>query len=209
MVYALFIGKAAGLILNIIKLGGALWTLIKAVWAFNAALWANPITWIVAAIIAAIAAVALLIYYWKDITAWFQKMCDKYPAIKKLFDYIKKAGQAIVDVFKGFWKIIEPIIDGFKWVWNKFKKWFGGDSTLTVEEQQNANNWIDANINQPKYSPNMSPIPAVATMGGVSQSADINVRFDNMPPMTRIETVTNDTNLDLEIYRGTNGGTIQ
>ena len=209
LVYALFIGKAAGLILNIIKLGGALWTLIKAVWAFNAALWANPITWIVAAIIAAIAAVALLIYYWKDITAWFQKMCDKYPAIKKLFDYIKKAGQAIVDVFKGFWKIIEPIIDGFKWVWNKFKKWFGGDSTLTVEEQQNANNWIDANINQPKYSPNMSPIPAVATMGGMSQSADINVRFDNMPPMTRIETVTNDTNLDLEVYRGTNGGTIQ
>ena len=46
-------------------------------------------------------------------------------------------------------------------------------------------------------------------MGGMSQSADINVRFDNLPPMTRIETVTNDTDLDLEIYRGTNGGTIQ
>lgn len=209
LVYALFIGKSAGLILNIIKLGSALWTLIKAVWSLNAALWANPITWIVAAILAVIAAVALLIYYWKDITAWFQKMCDKYPALKKLFDYLKKAGEAIMDVFKGFWKVISKIIDGFKWVWDKFSGWFGGNKTVTVEQKTSADNWIEENITQPRYSPNMSPIPAVATMGGMSQSADINVRFDNLPPMTRIETVTNDTDLDLEIYRGTNGGTIQ
>ena len=138
-------------------------------------------------------------------------MIDKYPALKKIFDFLKSAGRAVADVFEAMWKIIEPIIDGFKWVWNKVKSWFGGDSTVTIEE----------NVT-PKYSPNTSGVSSglqlsplagsqaqIATMGGMSQSADINVRFDNMPPMTRIETITNDTNLDLEIYRGVNGGTIQ
>ena len=209
LVYALFIGKSAGLVLSIIKLGSALLNLCKVIGLFNVALWTSPITWIIVGIAALVAIVIWLWKNWSKVVEWFQKMCDKYPALKKLFDYLKKAGEAIVDVFKGFWKVISKIIDGFKWVWDKFSGWFGGNKTVTVEQKTSADNWIAENITQPKYSPNMSPIPAVATMGGMSQSADINVRFDNLPPMTRIETVTNDTDLDLEIYRGTNGGTIQ
>lgn len=34
---------------------------------FNAALWANPITWVVAAIVALIVAIGLLVYYWDDV----------------------------------------------------------------------------------------------------------------------------------------------
>lgn len=209
LVYALFIGKSAGLVLSIIKLGSALLNLCKVIGLFNVALWTSPITWIIVGIAALVAIVIWLWKNWSKVVEWFQKMCDKYPALKKLFDYLKKAGEAIVDVFKGFWKVISKIIDGFKWVWDKFSGWFGGNKTVTVEQKTSADNWIEENITQPRYSPNMSPIPAVATMGGMSQSADINVRFDNLPPMTRIETVTNDTDLDLEIYRGTNGGTIQ
>lgn len=209
LVYAIFVGKAAGLIVNIIKLGKTLFNLCKVIGLFNAALWTSPITWIIIGIAALVAVVIWLWKNWSKVVEWFQKMCDKYPALKKLFDYLKKAGEAIADVFKGIWEKIKSIIDGLKWAWDKFKKWFSGDSTLTVEQKTSADNWIAENITQPKYSPNMSPIPAVATMGGMSQSADINVRFDNLPPMTRIETVTNDTDLDLEIYRGTNGGTIQ
>ena len=47
-------------------------------WLFNAALWANPMTWVVAGIIAAIAVVGALIYWWDDLkaalldTAWAQ-----------------------------------------------------------------------------------------------------------------------------------------
>lgn len=44
----------------------------RAQWRANAAMLANPITWIVIAIIALIAAIGLLIYYWKDIINWIK-----------------------------------------------------------------------------------------------------------------------------------------
>lgn len=40
-------------------------------WLFNAALWANPITWIVAGIVALVAAVGAMIYWWDDLKASF------------------------------------------------------------------------------------------------------------------------------------------
>ncbi|MDE1316350.1 phage tail tape measure protein [Vibrio aestuarianus] len=42
-----------------------------ATWLMNAALWANPITWVVAGIIALIAAVGAMIYWWDDLKASF------------------------------------------------------------------------------------------------------------------------------------------
>ncbi|GLS26156.1 phage tail tape measure protein [Marinibactrum halimedae] len=43
-----------------------------ATWLFNAALWANPITWIVAGVLAAVAVVALLIRHWDTLTVGFK-----------------------------------------------------------------------------------------------------------------------------------------
>ncbi len=40
-------------------------------WLFNAALWANPITWVVAGIVALVAAVGAMIYWWDDLKASF------------------------------------------------------------------------------------------------------------------------------------------
>ena len=40
-------------------------------WLFNAALWANPITWVVAGVVALIAAVGAMIYWWDDLKASF------------------------------------------------------------------------------------------------------------------------------------------
>lgn len=46
-------------------------------WLFNAALWANPITWVVAGVVALIAAFGAMLYWWDEIkasfadTAWF------------------------------------------------------------------------------------------------------------------------------------------
>lgn len=214
LVDALFIGKAAGLILNIIKLGAALKNLAVATGIFNAALWANPITWIVAGILALIAAVAALIYYWKDIVAWFQNMCYKYPMLKRVFDGIKAYFGAIVSVLKSVWGFIEKIVDGVKWVIDKVGNIFGsGNKTLTVEQKKSANGWLADNglMTSPQYSPAAlgASQTNIATMGGMSrQSADINVRFDNLPAMTRIDTTTSDTNLDLDIYRGASGGVI-
>lgn len=216
LVTILFIGKAAGLILNIVKLGSALKNLAVATGIFNAALWTSPITWIVAGVIALGAGIAALIYYWKDLTAWFQRMIDKYPALKRMFDGIKTWVNVVIWPLKKLYDIIVAIVDAAKWVANLF-----GGNELTVEQRAAANDWMTENglVEKPKYSPayssslQMSPLAdsqiQIATSGGIRQSADINVRFDNTPPMTRIDTVSRDTNLDLEIYRGVNGGTIQ
>lgn len=65
-----------------------------ATWLFNAALWANPVTWVVAGIIALVAAVAALIYYWDDLvaafqnTAWGQALMQAFANVKASFDYV-------------------------------------------------------------------------------------------------------------------------
>ena len=216
LVYVLFFAKAAGLILNIIKLGGALKNLAVATGIFNAALWTSPITWIIAGIVALTAGIVALVYHWKDLTNWFQKMIDKYPSLKRMFDGIKMWAKVVIWPLKKLYEIIVAIVDAAKWVANLFST-----PELTVEQKESANNWMadQGLIERPKYSPayssslQMSPLAdsqiQIATAGGIRQSADINVRFDNTPPMTRIDTVSRDTNLDLEIYRGANGGTIQ
>ncbi len=213
VVTALFIGKAAGLVLNIIKLASALKNVAEATGLFNVALWTSPITWVVVGILALIAAVAALIYYWKDIVAWFQKMVDKYPLLKKVIDGIKTGFNAVKTVLSAVWDVIESIIDGIKWVIDKVGNIFGGDNTLTVEQKNSANQWMADNglMTAPQYpSSSLGATQTnIATMGGMSrQSADINVKFDNLPAMTRIETTTSDTNLDLDIYRGAAGGVI-
>ena len=126
---------------------------------------------------------------------------------------------AIYSGFLGAGKttLIKKLIQGIEWLDN----WWNKKHELTVEQKTSANNWLAEQglIEQPKYSPvsssglQMSPLAnnqaQIMTMGGMShQSADINVRFDNLPQMTRIDTVSSDTNLDLEIYRGANGGVI-
>jgi len=40
-------------------------------WLFNAALWANPMTWVVAGIVGLVAAIGAAIYYWDEIKATF------------------------------------------------------------------------------------------------------------------------------------------
>ncbi|MFA0607271.1 phage tail tape measure protein [Vibrio amylolyticus] len=42
-----------------------------AAWLFNAALWANPITWVVAGIALLLGGIAAAIYWWEDLTAAF------------------------------------------------------------------------------------------------------------------------------------------
>ncbi|MDP4487265.1 phage tail tape measure protein [Pseudoalteromonas piscicida] len=59
---------------------------------FSAALWANPITWIVAGVVALIAAIGALIYYWDDLvaafkdTAWGQVLMSVFDRVKSSFD---------------------------------------------------------------------------------------------------------------------------
>lgn len=61
-----------------------------AAWLFNAALWANPITWVVAGIALLIGGVAAAIYWWDELTAAFKDTA--------WFDVIAGAIEGIVDL---------------------------------------------------------------------------------------------------------------
>jgi TP901 family phage tail tape measure protein len=118
-------------------------------WLFSAALWENPITWIVIGIIALVAAIVLLITKWKEIINWvktsdsfFAKFIRAvlYPMVLA-FKGIKIAIGWVVDkfaqltewfkqtaVFKLLIKVIQPIKIAFQalgnvfsWVWEKIK----------------------------------------------------------------------------------------
>ena len=80
-----------------------------ATWAFNSALLANPITWIIIAIIALIAAIAALIYYWEDIVKWVKESDHWFAKL------IRFAIWPLVTLFK----ILGVVID---WISKKFSQ---------------------------------------------------------------------------------------
>lgn len=73
-------------------------------WAANAAMLANPYTWIVIGIVAVIAAIALCIIYWDEIKAtileWWAVIS---PPLQAFWD-------KCVQVFQGIWEVIGPIV---------------------------------------------------------------------------------------------------
>lgn len=67
-----FIAQEIAIMAVALKMGAlAVWTKLASasMWLFNAALWANPVTWVVIGIIALGAAIAAAIIYWDEITA--------------------------------------------------------------------------------------------------------------------------------------------
>lgn len=63
--------------------------LIASVWSFTAALFANPITWVVIGIVALIAALVLLWQNWDSVVAWIQNAWNGFVnGIKAGFDWI-------------------------------------------------------------------------------------------------------------------------
>ncbi|HAS6054721.1 TPA: phage tail tape measure protein [Vibrio vulnificus] len=65
-----------------------------ATWLFNAALWANPITWIIASIVALVAAVGAMIYWWDEIkasfadTTWFKIIAAAIDGVIEMLNLI-------------------------------------------------------------------------------------------------------------------------
>lgn len=84
------------------------------IWLTNAALWANPVVWIVVAVIALVAAVAAAIYYWDSWTtalmetAAFQWIADQFALVSDWFSSMggwagiaSAAWDGIVAIFTG------------------------------------------------------------------------------------------------------------
>lgn len=96
----------------VIALG--LWTVAQ--WALNAAMYANPIVWIIAAIIALIAIIVLLIANWDKVVAAVQVMQEKLVEIWGIiFDSIKAHVDRIVEVVSEFGKFPGRV---WAWLWS-------------------------------------------------------------------------------------------
>jgi phage-related minor tail protein len=84
-------------------------------WLFNAALWANPITWIIIAIIALIAIVVLMVMYWDQIVA----------ALGVAWAWIKQGASDLASwVVDAFWSIVDGVASGLSsmvgWIGDKW-----------------------------------------------------------------------------------------
>lgn len=116
---------------------GAITILIGVVWAFNAALLASPLTWIVVAIMAVVAVFVIL---WNECDAFRQFWIDLWDGIVVAFEavvaWFKQAGKDIAKFFVDAWNAIKgawnAVVNFFKGIWdgivNIFKgvgNWFG------------------------------------------------------------------------------------
>lgn len=87
-------------------------------WLFNAALWANPMTWVVLGITVLIAAVGALIYWWDDLKAAFLDT---------------SWGKAIMATIDSLMAPFKALGDTWDMVSQKFG--FGGSTEVTVKAQ--------------------------------------------------------------------------
>ena len=130
-----------------------------AVLLFNAALWANPITWIVVAVVALIAGLGALIYYWKDVK-------------KAALDFI----HSLVGPFNKFRAFLETLTP-FK-LWKAEIRWIldmvnkipgihiGKDTKVTDAAAAAA----DAGFTQPGAAGSTLDRPSIVPSGGLQQS---------------------------------------
>ena len=120
----------------IMVLVGAIAVAVGIMWAFNAALLANPITWIVVAIAALVAAFIIL---WNECEGFRQFWINLWEGIKTVFsavvDWLGEACKAVAQFFIDAWEAIKKawsaVVQWFKDLWQGIKnvfsavgKWF-------------------------------------------------------------------------------------
>lgn len=108
---------------------GAILVLVGAVWAFNSALLANPITWVVAAIMALVAVFVIL---WNECEGfrdfWKEMWSYIVLAFDAVWEWLQQAADDIAQFFVDAWHAIDKIWKGipgfFKGLWEDIKKAF-------------------------------------------------------------------------------------
>ena len=98
----------------------AIGILIGVIWAFNAALLANPITWVVVAVMALVAAFVVLWNECEGFRNFWIKIWDAIvAAFKATVEWIKNAFNSVVNFFKENWQallllLVNPFAGAFK-----------------------------------------------------------------------------------------------
>lgn len=123
-------------------IGITAWTVAQ--WALNSAILANPITWIIVGVIAALAAVAAIIVvvieYWDEIKIAVQSCIESVSAAWKSFVSWLDTNviQPVANFFSGLW---EETTTGFSEAWEGVKSFFAAIP-----------GWFDANVIKPVVS---------------------------------------------------------
>lgn len=95
--------------------------LTASTWLLNSAFWANPITWIVAGVIALIVAVGALIYYFEDITNWVSNLWDKFTGFIGSLNLVEGAINSVKGYFNMLTAPIKYVIDLIDSFMSKFE----------------------------------------------------------------------------------------
>ncbi|WP_102161229.1 hypothetical protein [Zhihengliuella halotolerans] len=93
----------------------AAWNVIQLI--MNATLWASPITWIIAVVIALIAVIWLIVANWDEISAWL--MAAGATFLSWWTGFMAAIGQWAIDVWNGF-------VGWIKGLWSGFVGWLFG-----------------------------------------------------------------------------------
>jgi hypothetical protein len=117
-------------IAGLASLGATIWGAVTSVWALNAALLANPITWVVGSVIALGAAVYGLAKHWDTVTAkvkWFSDVTiDKLGA---LIGYVRKNPlESLLRITIPVVNLIEPI----NFAYEKTRGWLAAHTGLEL-----------------------------------------------------------------------------
>jgi len=127
----------------------SLYLVIAALWAANAAMLANPMTWIILAIIAAVALLTVGIY--ELVKHWDTVMGALATAAKAVADFFISIWNAVATFFIAIWndvagffvKLWNSIANFFIGIWNGILKFFEGVGQFFINI---FNYWLTANI---------------------------------------------------------------
>ena len=182
----------------------AVWTIATAAaWLFNAALWANPITWVVVGLIALGVAIGAAIIYWDEITAAimntaaFQWVAAQLTALSDWFTSMggwsgmaKAAWDGILAIFYGAINGLIAMLNKIPGVeidaqFGAMPELPGANAVMTATEQAERAQKAQATINN--AIPSLSPQRATAVPpGGLLTSIQ---NTSNQDKGTRVEKV--------------------
>lgn len=164
--------------MGLVRGGMLLWQ--AAIWLTNAALWANPVTWIVLGILALVAVIVAAVYFWDEWTtalmetAAFKWVSEQLSALSAWFDSMGGWSGMAKAAWDGIVAIFHSAINGLIAMLNKIpgvhiKAQFGelpaGPDLASLEAAQRAQQTINAAI--PSLSPNRA---AAVPPGGLLTS---------------------------------------
>lgn len=142
-------------------------------------------------------AAGFLIANWSAVAPFFEACWDKikeyvgvgWELLKTVAGFtplgmVVKNWEPIVAFFKGVWErvrpYIEPLIDGAKWVGSAVGGMFGGASAASAPS-----------VASSPVQAAQSPLPAAAASQKQQLQGELQIKFQNAPPGTKVDAVSN------------------